>query len=128
MLSVVMDHRFQWRRAVEDQIGMPFSRYRALRRVADRSRTQRELAESLRVDAPATTTIVADLVGQGLVRQVPLETDRRVRMVEITDAGLERLQEIEAIPDGVPEVMFSLDETQRQQLAGVLDTLRTAAL
>ncbi|TWP37255.1 MarR family transcriptional regulator [Leekyejoonella antrihumi] len=126
MLSVVMDHRAQWRRAVEDRIGMPFSRYRALRRIADRSRTQRDLANSLGVDASATTAIVADLVERGYIRQVPHATDRRCRVVEITDDGATRLAEIQSIPDGVPEVMFALSATQQRDLAGLLDVLRTA--
>ena len=59
MSDLVLDsHR---RRVVSDQLGMSFGKIRALRRIADRPMSMRELAAQLGVDPPNLTTLVDDL-------------------------------------------------------------------
>jgi DNA-binding MarR family transcriptional regulator len=51
-----------------------------------------DLAEAERVQPPSMTRIVARLDEQGLVRRTTRPGDRRVSLVEVTDAGLRMLE------------------------------------
>ena len=57
------------RREVADALGMSFGRSRALRRLARRPMSMRELADALGIDPPNATVVVDDLEAQGLVRR-----------------------------------------------------------
>src|SRR3546814_3648444 len=48
LVSLVMESRGDWRRKISEATGMPFSRYRALKRLRAESRTLRDLAEEMR--------------------------------------------------------------------------------
>src|SRR3546814_17872345 len=65
LVSLVMESRGDWRRKISEATGMPFSRYRALKRLRAESRTLRDLAEEMGTDAPATTVLVDDLDTRG---------------------------------------------------------------
>ena len=87
MAAVVFDNRDKWRRDVVGTTGMPFSRVRVLRRLAKRSMTAKEIAEAATMDAPATTVAVNDLEDRGLVVRETDPTNRRCKLVSITDEG-----------------------------------------
>ena len=89
------------RREVADALGISFARARALRRVARRPLTMRELADALGTDPPNATVLVDDLEAQGIVRRTPHPTDRRAKLVEPTPKGRQlarRADEILATP------------------------------
>ena len=127
MNSLVRDQEKQSRARISEVIDIPFSRFRALRRVAVRPMTQRDLAERMGVDASAMSGIVNDLVARGLVTREADADDGRCNRVTITDAGRRVMDEVTANPATAPEMFAALDEAQLQQLAELLDLLRTAA-
>src|SRR5271170_742481 len=87
IVGLVMDTRGDWRRKVAEATGLPFTRTRALRRLAGGPLTLRELAESLGTDAPAATVAVNDLEERGLVTRGEHPDDRRAKLVALTAAG-----------------------------------------
>lgn len=128
MNTLVRDYGNDARRErIGELVDMPFSRFRALRRIAVTAMSQRELADRLGVDAPAASGIVDDLVDRGLVTREPHPTDRRCRLVTITDAGAKIVAEVAADPTVAPRMFEALDEDARRRLGALLDVLREAA-
>lgn len=127
MNSLVRDHAAESRSRIDARIDMPFSRFRALRRVATRDLTQSELARRLGIDAPAASVIVNDLVDRGLVSREPRADDRRFKIVAITDAGRTVVDSLMSDPAIAPDMFDALDHTQRRELAGLLGLLRARA-
>src|SRR6478736_1409620 len=85
MSDLVLDN--QRRREVADAVGMSFGRTRAIRRLAKRPMSMRELATALGIDPPNATVVIDDLESQGYVRRGPHPTDRRAKLVETTPKG-----------------------------------------
>lgn len=127
MNSLVRDQAKESRTRISEVIDIPFSRFRALRRVAVRPMTQRDLAEQMGVDASAMSGIVNDLVARGLVTREPDADDGRYKRVTVTDMGRRVVDEVTANPATAPDMFAALDEAQLRQLADLLDLLRAAA-
>ncbi|MCR8897093.1 MarR family transcriptional regulator [Gordonia sp. GONU] len=127
MNSLVRDQAKQSRAQISEVIDIPFSRFRALRRVAVRPMTQRDLAERMGVDASAMSGIVNDLVGRGLVTREADADDGRCKRVTITDAGRRVVDEVTENPATAPDMFAALDDEQLRRLAELLDLLREAA-
>lgn len=121
-----MDHKSLWREGFESRLDIPFSRYRAMRRLERRALTQRELADLLHVDAPAASVIVADLVDRGLVTRRPHPDDGRAKIVEVTDAGRAWMDEVRSLPVAVPAAVETLSAAERRELARLLAKMRAA--
>src|SRR5215218_9972692 len=115
MSDLVLDHGR--RREVTEALGVSFGRARAVRRLARRPMSMRELANALGIDPPNATVVVDDLEALGLVRRGPHPTDRRAKLVEATDKGKELARRADTILATPPPALnaLSLDE---------LDTLR----
>ena len=126
-MGLVMDHKRLAPALLQEASGMPWSRYRALRRVEDRPLSQRELAEAMHVDAPAMSGIVNDLVRRGYVARVPHAEDGRMRLVTITDAGRELMERLRTLPGVVPAPVATLTAAERRELARLVDKMREAA-
>jgi len=86
MSDLVLDH--ERRRQAADALGMSFARVRAVRRIAQRPMSMREIAALLDIDPANATPVVDDLESLGLVRRRPHPTDRRYILVELSDAAL----------------------------------------
>lgn len=127
MNSLVRDQAKQSRARISEVIDIPFSRFRALRRVALRPMTQRDLAERMGVDASAMSGIVNDLVGRGLVTREADADDGRCKRVTITDAGRRVVDEVTENPATAPDMFTALDDEQLRRLGELLDLLREAA-
>ncbi|ATD70885.1 MULTISPECIES: MarR family winged helix-turn-helix transcriptional regulator [Gordonia] len=127
MNSLVRDQAKQSRARISEVIDIPFSRFRALRRVALRPMTQRDLAERMGVDASAMSGIVNDLVGRGLVTREADADDGRCKRVTITDAGRRVVDEVTENPATAPDMFAALDDEQLRRLGELLDLLREAA-
>ncbi|NDZ96415.1 MarR family transcriptional regulator [Streptomyces sp. SID6673] len=127
MNSLVRDHAVESRARIDARVEMPFSRFRALRRIAVRDMTQSDLARRLGIDAPATSGIVNDLVDRGLVTREPHPTDRRYKVVTITDEGRRIVDSVIADPAIAPTMFAALDDEQLRDLGSLLDALREAA-
>ncbi len=119
LIGAVMDRQQDWRRHVVDLTGLPFSRVRALRRLASGPKTLRELAAALTVDAPAATVTVNDLVRRGLAERHPHRTNRRVKLVQLTPEGAALVAQVLALREPAPQVIADLPDEE----LGVLERL-----
>jgi DNA-binding MarR family transcriptional regulator len=106
MSDLVLDN--MRRREVSEALGMSFGRTRAIRRLARRPMSMRELAEALGIDPPNATVLVDDLEAQGLVRRGPHPSDRRAKVVEATRKGKELARRADAILATPPPALSAL--------------------
>lgn len=123
MASLVMDSRDSWKRAVVEQSGLPLSRIRILKQLSRRSMSVKELAHAATIDAPAATVAVNDLEDRGLVLRQIDRTNRRCKLVSLTEDGHAIVREIDAIKDPAPDVLARLDATELASLMAILDRL-----
>jgi DNA-binding MarR family transcriptional regulator len=83
--------------------------------------TQQALAELLALDSTNVVGVLNELEEQGLILRRRVPTDRRRHVVDLTDAGRERLASAEfALLAAEDEVLAALSFEQRNQLAGLL--------
>ena len=123
MSSLVIDNRDSWKRAVVERSGLPFSRIRVLRRLGRGPMTVKEVAVAATMDAPAATVAVNDLEDRGLVVRTPEPTNRRCKMVSLTDAGRDIVRTIDATDDPAPEILLGLDKAELRTLQAILAKL-----
>ncbi|MGV0852025.1 MarR family winged helix-turn-helix transcriptional regulator [Mycolicibacterium phlei] len=126
MAAFVLDHRDSWKRAVIDQSGLPFSRVRILRRLARAPMTVKQLAHAATIDAPAATVAVNDLEERGLVVRQVDPTNRRFKLVSLTEAGHALVDKIEAVEDPAPEALAALSADDLAALQRILAKLQKA--
>ena len=112
------------RREVSDALGMSFGRSRALRRLALRPMSMRELADALGIDPPNATVVVDDLEAQGLVRRGAHPTDRRAKVVEATRKGKELARRADEIIATPPAALSALGAEDLEALRSVLARAR----
>jgi DNA-binding MarR family transcriptional regulator len=123
LVTLVMDTRGDWRRNVTEATGLPFSRIRALRRVAERPRTLRELAEAMGCDAPAATVAVNDLEERGLVARNADAEDRRLKIVTVTAEGKRAMKAVRQVSDRAPDAIAALPPRDVAELRRILEPL-----
>jgi len=123
LAALVIDNRDGWKRAVIEQTGLPFSRIRILKRLSRRPMTVKQVAHAAAMDAPATTVAVNDLEDRGLVVRETDPTNRRCKVVSLTDAGREMVQQIDTIDDPAPNVLGELGNAELKQLRSILTKL-----
>jgi DNA-binding MarR family transcriptional regulator len=121
MASLVIDNRDGWKRAVVEQTGLPFSRIRILMRLGRQSMTVKQLAHAATMDAPATTVAVNDLEDRRLVIRETDPTNRRCKVVSLTDAGRQMVHMIDSVDDPAPNALTALDDSQLKELKAILD-------
>jgi DNA-binding MarR family transcriptional regulator len=123
MAAVVFDNRDAWRRSVVDTTGLPFSRIRVLRRLAKRQMTAKEIGEAATMDAPATSVAINDLEDRGLVVREPHPTNRRFKVVSLTEEGRRMVASIDGLEDPAPPVFAELSRSELDTLASILAKL-----
>ncbi|GAC1404074.1 MAG: MarR family transcriptional regulator [Mycobacterium sp.] len=121
MAALVIDNRDGWKRAVIERTGLPFSRIRVLKRLSRQSMTVKQLADAAAMDAPATVVAVNDLEDRGLAMRAVDPTNRRCKVVSLTDAGREMVHQIDAVDDPAPNVLCTLDDAQLAELKAIID-------
>ena len=121
MASLVIDNRDGWKRAVIETTGLPFSRIRILKRLSARPMTVKQVAHAAAMDAPATTVAVNDLEDRGLAVRQTDPTNRRCKVVSLTEAGRAMVSTIDAVEDPAPNALASLDDAQLKDLKAILD-------
>jgi len=110
--------------------GLTFARYEALVLLSFSSRDSlpmRMMGERLQLHPTSITNIVDRLEADGLARRLPHPSDRRTTLVELTDAGRERLT---AATEAVTVADFGfvgLDNADLVQLSALLTKVRQAA-
>lgn len=123
LTHLVTDTRDQWKRAVVERTGMPFSRIRILRRLRQGPMTLKELARAATMDAPATTVTINDLEERGLVMRQTDPADRRSKLVSATESGLAVLADALATPDPAPDSLVALSPGDLRTLHDLLRRL-----
>jgi DNA-binding MarR family transcriptional regulator len=107
-----------------DALGMSFFRVKALRRIADAPVTLGELAEFLMTDRPYTTLVVAELAKRGLVERTSHPTDRRRKIVTLTEAGAAAAGEASRILGDPPPALQALDGDDLATLGRIVEILQ----
>jgi DNA-binding MarR family transcriptional regulator len=125
MCDLVLDN--ERRREVSDAVGLSFGRIKAIRRVARRSMSMRELADELGIDPPNATVVVDDLESLGLARRQSHPTDRRAKVVEATRKGKEIAKRADAILSTPPPTLRALNADDLAQLGRILAQLDSSA-
>src|SRR3954471_24537778 len=97
------------RREVSEALGSSFGRSRAVRRLARRPMSMRELADALGIDPPNATVVVDDLESMGLVRRRPHPPARRAKLVEATRKGKALARRADVILAEPPPELSALD-------------------
>jgi DNA-binding MarR family transcriptional regulator len=105
--DLVLD-RNERRKEVAEALGMSFFRIKALRRIAASPAKLADLADDLLTDRPYITLVVDDLAKRGLVERTPHPTDRRAKIVRVTDAGAAAAAEAGRILDAPPPALRDL--------------------
>jgi DNA-binding MarR family transcriptional regulator len=118
MTDLVLDR--ERRRAVSDQAGLSFGKLKALRRIAVRPMPMGELAALLGVDPPNLTAVVDDLERTGLVERQAHPTDRRVKLVVATPAGVTVARQAQEMLDQPPAGLCELPADDLELLARIL--------
>jgi DNA-binding MarR family transcriptional regulator len=123
LVSLVMDSRGDWRRKVIEATGLPFSRYRALKRLKHEPRTLSDLAYEMSIDAPAATMIVNDLEARGLVERKAHPESRRSKLVLATAEGRKLIATVSRIADESPPALANLPPDKLAELRRILEAL-----
>jgi DNA-binding MarR family transcriptional regulator len=123
LVALVMETRGDWRRKVSEATGLPFSRVRALHRIARGPITLRELAYAMGCDAPAATVAVNDLEERGLVERRADAEDRRVKIVSLTTEGKRAMSAMRQVSDRAPEAIAGLPQGDLVELARIFGPL-----
>jgi DNA-binding MarR family transcriptional regulator len=90
----------------------------------DAELTQTELAGMIGLDKTTMVVTVDDLERKGLAERVPSPTDRRARVIKVTDAGREKVAEGQQIIVNVQDgVLEALPASEREAFVGALMTL-----
>ncbi len=124
MCDLVLDN--ERRREVANAVGLSFGRLKAVRRIAARSMSMRELADELGMDPPNVTVLVDELEGLGLARRQPHPTDRRARVVAATRKGKDMAKRANQILGTPPPSLSALGEEDLRTLGLILERIRTA--
>lgn len=123
MAAVVFDNRDAWKRDVIETTGLPFSRVRVLRRLAKRPMTAKEIAEAATMDAPATSVAVNDLEDRGLVVREAHPTNRRCKVISLTEEGRRVIASIDGVEDPAPAPLAALSPEELRTLEAILAKL-----
>ena len=123
MAAVVFDNRDAWKREVIETSGLPFSRIRVLRRLAKRPMTAKQIAEAATMDAPATSVAVNDLEDRGLVVREADPSNRRCKVISLTDEGRRVVANIEGVDDPAPAPFAVLSAEELRALDAILAKL-----
>jgi DNA-binding MarR family transcriptional regulator len=120
MAAVVFDNRDSWKRDVIGTTGLPFSRVRVLRRLAKKPMTAKQIAEAATMDAPATSVAVSDLEDRGLVVRQADPTNRRCKVISLTDEGRDVVASIDKVDDPAPGPLADLSDADLRTLQTIL--------
>ncbi len=110
------------------EYGLSIAQFNILRilRGAKKSISVNDVKSRMVEKSPNTTRLMDKLFDKGLISRVRCESDRRVVFVEITEAGLTLLSEIdkEFNSDRSNMISSSLSQEEAQQLSDLLDKMR----
>ncbi|MGW6918814.1 MarR family winged helix-turn-helix transcriptional regulator [Kitasatospora sp. NPDC054939] len=106
------------------ELGITPRAYCVLFHAQEAERTQIQLAELSDLDKTTMVVTVDELEKAGLAERRPSATDRRARIISVTDAGAEAVVRGTAIADQVHhEVLEALPEPERSAFVSALSML-----
>jgi MarR family transcriptional regulator, transcriptional regulator for hemolysin len=86
--------------------------------------TQTELARMVGLDKTTMVVTLDELEAAGLAERRPSPTDRRARVIAVTEAGERKVREAEAIAERTNEdILGTLDPDEREAFMGALTRL-----
>lgn len=119
-MGLVLGQRWRWAE-VSAELGTSQAGLRALLAIdPDDPRPMRDLARTMNCDASYVTAMIDDLENAGYAERRPARTDRRVKIVALTDTGIAALRTAQ---DGLlapPPQLSRLTVGQRRSLARLL--------
>ena len=121
MSALVLNH--DRKAAVTTELGMSFGRSRVLRRLIDEPRTLKDLAAALAADPPYVTLMVDKLEEEGYVVRGPHPTDRRRKLVSLTDEGRHVAERAATILASPPPGLVDLPPKDLAKLAELLEQI-----
>jgi DNA-binding MarR family transcriptional regulator len=90
---------------------------------AERPRSMRALAASMRCDASYVTSLVDTLEALGYVERRPSASDRRVKLLQVTAEGRYAQERAVEVITSPPEALARLDDAELRQLTSLLAKL-----
>ncbi|WP_417763318.1 MarR family transcriptional regulator [Shewanella sp.] len=122
-----------WRMVADAELaplGLTHPRWTALwklRRMGD-AISQKHLAESLEIELPSLMRTLGQLEEQDLIKRVNSETDKRARIVYLTEAGKQLITQLESKIVAVrAELLRDITAEQLQVFETVLDKITASA-
>jgi DNA-binding MarR family transcriptional regulator len=110
--------------AALDPLGITPRGHSVLAAAMTGSYTQKQLADLVGLDKTTMVVTLDELEAAGLARRAPSPTDRRARVVEVTDAGHHRVASANELSARVQEdVLLSLGIPEARGLLDALSTL-----
>jgi DNA-binding MarR family transcriptional regulator len=85
--------------------------------------TAKEIAEAATLDAPATTVALNDLEDRGLIVREADPTNRRSKLVSLTEKGREVVASIDEVDDPAPHPFAALTRAELRTLETILAKL-----
>lgn len=87
--------------------------------------THRELAQSMGIEAPTLVRLVDHMEKEGLLKRFGSETDRRVKHLRLSDAGLAAVENIRSYAvDLRKELLDGLSQSEIKSALNVLNSIR----
>ncbi|GAA3219691.1 MarR family winged helix-turn-helix transcriptional regulator [Actinocorallia longicatena] len=110
--------------AAMESLGVMPRGFCVLSTAMDSELTQIQLAERCDLDKTTMVVTLDDLERQGLAERHPSPTDRRARIVKITDAGRDKVEQGKQIVAGIHEdVLGTLPAGEREAFLSALHRL-----
>jgi MarR family transcriptional regulator, transcriptional regulator for hemolysin len=110
--------------AAFEPLGVSARGYHVLVAALDANKTQKELAELVGLDKTTMVVTIDELEAAGLAERCPSTTDRRARVIAVTNEGRRKVTEGRKIVDHVQEdVLSALPAKDRKALLEGLDCL-----
>ena len=106
-----------------EQTGLRFSVIRVLLQLARKPLTVKQVADAVTIDAPAATVAINDLEDRGLVVREIFPSNRRCKLVSLTDAGRAMVATIDGIDDPASDILAVLDNDELRQLQSIVEKL-----
>lgn len=122
-----------WRQAVDRRLkdlGVGQAGWMAIAMIAkaDKPMSQTELAQSLNVEDPTMVSMIDRLAKAGFIVRVPSETDRRVKLIELTETGMQLYGKVKTEADAFrAEFLAQIDPQKLLAATEVLETLQASA-
>ena len=83
----------------------------------------KQIAQAATIDAPAATVAINDLEGRGLVIRETDPSNRRCKVVSLTDAGRDMVRTINTTDDPAPDFLSVLGDADLESLRAILAKL-----